>query len=94
MKTEDKRVSVVLTPEQLIRIAKLQMEMDVDLSKIVRWCIDACFNMGDTLPDLHEAIGPEYSGKLRQITSPRTTFFLIQLQSKLNWKGYNYLTPF
>mgnify|MGYP000070457121 CR=1 FL=1 len=76
MKNEDKRISVVLTPEQLIRINKLQEQMDVDLSKIVRWCIDACLDMGDTLPDLHEAIGPEFSGKLRQITSPRTNFLL------------------
>ena len=76
MKNEDKRISVVLTPEQLIRINKLQEQMDVDLSKIVRWCIDACLDMGDTLPDLHEAIVPEFSGKLRQITSPRTNFLL------------------
>jgi len=76
MKNEDKRISVVLTPEQIIRINKLQEQMDVDLSKIVRWCIDACLDMGDTLPDLHEAIGPEFSGKLRQITSPRTNFLL------------------
>jgi len=87
MKTEDKRVSVVLTPEQLIRIAKLQEEMDVDLSKIVRWCIDACLDMGDTLPDLHEAIGPEFSGKLRQITSPRTNFLLDTIAEQAEQEG-------
>jgi len=74
--TEDKRISVVLTPEQLHRITKLQDEMDIDLSKVVRWCVDTCFDLGESLKDLHEIIGPEYSAKLRQITSARSNFLL------------------
>jgi hypothetical protein len=83
-KTEDRRVSVFLGSEQLIRIGKLQEAMDIDLSKVVRWCIDACLDMGDTLPDLHEAIGPEFSGKLRQITSPRTNFLLDTIAEQVD----------
>jgi len=76
MTTDDKRISVVLTPEQLALITKLQEEMDIDLSKVVRWCIDTCFDLGGSLKDLHEVIGPEYSGKLRQVTSARSNFLL------------------
>ena len=84
MTSDDKRISVVLTNDQFIRINKLREEMDVDLSKIIRWCIDSCLNMGDTLPDLHEAIGPEFSGKLRQITSPSTNFLLDTIAEQVD----------
>lgn len=76
MKTEEKRVSVVLSAEHLDKIQKLQSEMDIDLSKVVRWCVDTCFDVGESLKDLHEVIGPEYSGKLRQVTSARSNFLL------------------
>jgi len=74
--TEDKRISVVLTHEQLNKINKLQEAMDIDLSKVVRWCIDTCFDLGGSIKDLHEVLGPEYSAKLRKITSARSNFLL------------------
>ena len=87
MKTDDKRVSVVLSPEQLTKINELQENMDIDLSKVVRWCVDTCFDMGETLPELHAVIGPEYSGKLRQVISARSNFLLDTIAEQAEQEG-------
>ena len=74
--SQDKRVSVVLTPVQLSRLTELQEEMDIDMSRLIRWCIDSCFDIGTHMKELHSAIGPEHSGILRSINNSRTNFLL------------------
>ena len=84
MITESKRISVVLSNIQLDKINLLQQEMDIDLSKVVRWCVDTCFDLGTQSKQLNDLIGPEHSVQVREIISTRSSFLLDSIAKQVD----------
>lgn len=72
----DKRISVMLSEDQLQVIDTLQKEMDIDVSKVVRWCIDVCIDLGQNQKAMHELLGLEVSESLRSLHSGKTNYLL------------------
>lgn len=72
----DKRISVMLSEDQLQVIDTLQKEMDIDVSKVVRWCIDVCIDLGHNQEAMHELLGLEVSESLRSLHSGKTNYLL------------------
>lgn len=72
----DKRISVMLSENQLQVIDTLQAEMDIDVSKIVRWCIDVCIDLGQNQEAMHELLGLEANESVRSLHSGKTNYLL------------------
>ena len=72
----DKRISVMLSEDQLQVIETLQAEMDIDLSKVVRWCVDVCIDLGQNQKAMHELLGLEANESVRSLHSGKTNYLL------------------
>lgn len=72
----EKRVSVMLSENQLQIIDTLQKEMDIDVSKVVRWCIDVCIDLGHNQKAMHDLLGLEVSESLRSLHSGKSNYLL------------------
>jgi len=72
----EKRVSVMLSEDQLHVIDTLQKEMDIDTSKVVRLCIDVCIDLGHNQKAMHDLLGLEVSQSLRLLHSAKSNYLL------------------
>jgi len=72
----EKRVSVMLSEDHLQVIDTLQKEMDIDLSKVVRWCVDVCIDLGQNQEAMHELLGLEINESVRSLHSGKTNYLL------------------
>jgi len=72
----EKRVSVMLSENQLQVIDILQKEMDIDLSKVVRWCVDVCIDLGQNQEAIHDLLGLEINESVRSLQSGKTNYLL------------------
>ena len=72
----DKRISVMLSENQLHVIDTLQAEMDIDVSKVVRWCIDVCIDLGQNQEAMHKLLGLEINESVRSLHSGKTNYLL------------------
>lgn len=72
----EKRISVVISDDQLVVLDQLQKEMDIDLSKLIRWCIDTCIDLGKNQDEMHELLGLEISASLRDLHSGKSNYLL------------------
>lgn len=66
----------MLSEDQLQVIDTLQKEMDIDVSKVVRWCIDVCIDLGHNQNAMHDLLGLEVSQSLRALHSGKSNYLL------------------